>query len=192
MTSFEHVFYHDAARGARSCRQYRHDHYAKGGARWAKYHLPACLHRSHPSSPARPICSWASLWHGAVGQVAKPCLQDLARRFEGFPCWNRHSPKHWWSHQPMAGLDSPIWEQDSKQSRTVQWWVSGTGTWTACFWWWRRRGQVDESAAWRGWCQSETLPSAIGLVVAVGGHLVSAHVGLSSGCIRICICNWYA
>lgn len=51
---------------------------------------------------------------------------------------------------------------------------------------------MAESAAWRVWCQSETLPSAIVLAVAVGGHLVSAHVGLSSGCIRICMCNWYA
>lgn len=51
---------------------------------------------------------------------------------------------------------------------------------------------MAESVASRGWCQSETLPSAIGLVVAVAGHLVSAHVGLSSGCVRICMCNWYA
>lgn len=44
------------------------------------------------------------------------------------------------------------------------------------------------STAWRGWRQSETLPSAIGLAVAVYYHLVSDHAGLSSGCNCIYMC----
>lgn len=51
---------------------------------------------------------------------------------------------------------------------------------------------MAEWTAWRGWRQSETLPSAIGLAVAVDCHLVSAHAGLSSGCKCIYMCCAWA